>query len=133
VGRDSRHRSTSWDDIGWTTAPDTGTVYSSVAVGDGDDAPRVFFLKFPPHGRVEAHTHDVDYCEIVLQGSQQVSGRWYHAGDLRVVKAGAGYGPLITGPDGCTVVAVFRDFSKFNQVFLPRRGRKAKAPMQASP
>lgn len=82
-------------------------------IGDPEDerAPLVVQVVFPPGHRVEPHTHDADYTEIILEGSQQVTRRWHHAGDVRIVRAGTAYGPLIAGPTGVTVLIVFRSGS----------------------
>ena len=33
---------------------------------------------------MEAYTHDCDYTEIILEGSQRVRVTWHHAGDIRI-------------------------------------------------
>ena len=78
------------------------------APGDGD-APTVFRTYFPPGFEVPVHTHACDYAEIILDGSQQVTKKWHHPGDIRIVKAGTAYGPLVAGPEGVTVLLIFRD------------------------
>ena len=91
-------------------------------VGDEGDlsAPMVVKVVFPPNTTVSAHTHESDYAEIVLEGSQVVGRRHYVAGDVRIVRGGTVYGPLAAGPDGATVLIVFRDGRK--DVRLPRPG-----------
>ena len=74
-----------------------------------DDAPTVFKLYFPPNCRVEAHTHSCDYSEIIIEGSQKVSGKWLYKGDIRVGLANKGYGPLIAGPEGASILVIFAD------------------------
>jgi hypothetical protein len=105
----ARRRDTSWTEL--TTQESMGTVYGSFAIGDDDDpsAPRVFRGVFPPGCRLEAHSHVCDYAEIILEGSQKVGRRWYRQGDVRIVRAGTVYGPLVAGPDGATVMVVFRN------------------------
>ncbi len=99
-----------WDDLDSVTLS-TGVVSSMYRVGltSTDDAPTVFKVYFPPGCTVEAHTHDCDYTEILLEGSQKVGNQWFHAGDVRVGLANRGYGPLVAGPDGVTVLFVFKD------------------------
>ena len=58
---------------------------------------------------MEAHTHPCDYSEIILQGSQKVSGKWLHEGDIRIGLANRGYGPLIAGDEGVTVLVIFKN------------------------
>jgi hypothetical protein len=103
-------RDTSWDDLGWTEY-EGGVRTSSFILGDPNDpdAPVVFKTYFPPGCRVNAHHHTTDYAEIILEGSQQVTGKWHTAGDVRVVHGGIGYGPLIAGPEGVHVVVIFRN------------------------
>jgi hypothetical protein len=105
------HVVTSWDELGSVTLPVTGVETSQYRIGPPDDesSPTVFKAYFPPGCRVEAHTHGCNYSEIVLEGSQQVSGRWLHAGDIRVGLADRAYGPLIAGPEGVTVLVIFAD------------------------
>ena len=105
------HIVTSWDELGSITIEATGVVTSQYRIGkpSNPEAPTVFKAYFPPDCRIEAHTHDCDYSEIILQGSQKVSGKWLHEGDIRVGLANKGYGPLIAGPDGVTVLVIFAD------------------------
>lgn len=116
------HRDTSWDEIAaGRTRP--GIESRGFVVGDPDDpagAPKVLRVRFDPWVRIGMHTHDTDYAEIVLAGSQRVGGRWYRPGDIRVVRAGAVYGPLTSGPDGATVMIVFADGTRSSMV-PPRR------------
>ena len=104
------HAGTSWDAIGWQTLPN-GVVVSQYRVGDPDDitSPAVFNVFFPPECHIEAHSHDCDYSEFILEGAQKVSGHWYHAGDIRIAKANQVYGPLIAGPEGVRVIVIFKD------------------------
>jgi hypothetical protein len=105
------HIVTSWDGLGSITLEPTGAVTSQYRIGkpSNPEAPTVFKIYFPPDCRIEAHTHDCDYSEIIVQGSQKVSGKWLHEGDIRVGLANKGYGPLIAGPEGVTVLVVFAD------------------------
>ena len=104
------HVAFSWDELDKVQLP-TGIVSSMFRVGDPADsgAPTVFKVNFPPGCYVEAHTHACDYTEIILAGSQRVGATWHQAGDIRVGRANRGYGPLVAGPEGATVLFVFRD------------------------
>lgn len=104
------HVAFSWDALDEVQLP-TGIVTSMYRVGDPADpaAPTVFKVRFPPDCFVEAHTHACDYTEIILEGSQRVGATWHHAGDIRVGLANRGYGPLVAGPEGATVLFMFRD------------------------
>ena len=100
------HIVTSWDELGSITLEATGVVTSQYRIGlpTEDASPTVFKAQFPPNCRIEAHTHACDYSEIILEGSQQVSGKWLHKGDIRIGMANKAYGPLIAGPEGVTVL-----------------------------
>jgi hypothetical protein len=106
----SGHLVTSWDAVGALDLP-TGAVASMYRIGlpTEESSPTVFKMEFPPGCRIEPHTHACDYSEIILEGSQQVSGQWLHKGDIRVGLANRGYGPLIAGPEGATVLVIFAD------------------------
>ena len=71
-------------------------------------SPTVFKVYYPPECLIEAHTHDCDYTEIILEGSQKVGAQWLHADDIRVGLANRGYGPLLAGPHGGTIMFVFK-------------------------
>lgn len=102
------HIVTSWDDIGAAELPNgVRTSMYRVGLHTDDDAPTVFKVYFPPHCEVETHTHACDYTEIVLQGSQKVGNKWLYPGDIRVGMAHKGYGPLVAGPEGATILFVF--------------------------
>jgi len=63
--------------------------------------------EYPPNHRVEPHTHDSDYTEVVLEGELTVGKMQLVKGDVRVMKGGVGYGPLVSGPHGCRVLTIF--------------------------
>lgn len=104
------HVSTSWEELGTETLPN-GVAVSQFRIGDPEDpaSPAVFKVDFPPHCRIEPHKHDTAYAEVILSGSQKVSGRWYRAGDIRIAVAGKAYGPLIAGDEGASVFVIFAD------------------------
>ena len=105
------HVYTSWEELGQIRLERSGAVTSQYRVGrpSSDSSPTVFRVEFPPDCRIEAHTHACDYSEIILKGSQKVSGRWLREGDIRVGLANQAYGPLIAGPEGVTVLVIFAD------------------------
>jgi quercetin dioxygenase-like cupin family protein len=100
---------TSWDDLG-PIQYDSGVTSTRFVIGDPDDetAPLVMRGVFPPGHVVAPHSHPCDYTEIILEGTQQVGRTWLKAGDIRIVKAGTVYGPLTAGPEGATVMVIFR-------------------------
>lgn len=108
--RKKYQRNTSFDELGWTeyASGAKGTLFLVGEEGD-ETAPVVTYAHFPPGAVVEAHSHPCDYAEIIVAGTQQVTRRWHKAGDIRIVKAGTVYGPLVAGPEGCTVMVIFRN------------------------
>ena len=104
------HLAFNWDELDKIKLP-TGIETQMYRVGDPDDesSPTVFRVYYPPECYVEAHTHECDYTEIIIEGSQKVGATWHHAGDVRLGLANRGYGPLVAGPEGATVLFMFKD------------------------
>ena len=104
------HMAFCWDDLDKLELSN-GIVTSLYRVGMPDEAssPTVFKVYYPPNSFIEAHTHECDYTEIVLEGSQRVGATWHKAGDIRIGLANRGYGPLVAGPEGTTVLFFFAD------------------------
>ena len=104
------HTAFSWDDLDKLKLSNgIETSHYRVGMPDEPDAPTVFKVFYPPGCYVEAHTHECDYTEIVLEGSQRVGAVWHHPGDIRIGLANRGYGPLLAGPEGATVLFFFAD------------------------
>jgi hypothetical protein len=72
-------------------------------------APIVVRVSYPAGSRVERHSHACDFAEIILEGSVQCAGSWFHAGDIMNFSAGTPDGPLVAGPDGVTKLVVYAD------------------------
>ncbi len=104
------HFAFNWSDVEEITLPN-GVVSQMYRVGmpEDDSSPTVFRVYYPPGCEIEAHTHDCDYTELILEGSQKVGRDWHYAGDVRLGLANRGYGPLLAGPDGATVLFFFKD------------------------
>jgi hypothetical protein len=102
------HVVTSWDGIGGITLPTEAiaTMYK-IGMPDNPQAPTVFKMWFPPGCTIETHTHDCDYSEIILEGSQMVGRKTLYPGDIRIGLANRGYGPLVAGPEGASVLVIF--------------------------
>jgi hypothetical protein len=102
------HVVTSWDELGGLKLPTEAiaTMYK-IGLPSNEDAPTVFKMWFPPGCTIEVHTHDCDYSEIVLEGSQMVGRKWLYPGDIRIGLANRGYGPLVAGPEGASVLVMF--------------------------
>jgi hypothetical protein len=115
---------TSWDELGWVQ--DTaGRRFSSFTFEeDGDkQRPSVSHVYFPEGFVVDPHTHRVDYAEILLSGTLTVGRTELHPGDVRIVRAGTGYGPQIAGPGGCFLIFIFRDDDVWNVPLNPAHMR----------
>ena len=102
------HLAFNWDDLDEIELPN-GIVTRMFRMSAAEDAPTVFKVYSPPGCTVDAHSHDCDYTEIILEGSQRVGATWHHAGDVRLGLANRGYGPLVAGEDGATVLFMFKD------------------------
>jgi hypothetical protein len=102
--------STSWEEIGFTDYG-IGIRAAQFSLGtEGDESnPIIMRGSWAPGVVVPPHTHNTDYTEIILSGSQQVTREWHYPGDVRIVKAGTVYGPLVAGPEGVEILIVFRD------------------------
>jgi hypothetical protein len=100
---------TSWQELFTELSDGMTTSTFRVGVPEDPDAPTIFRTYFPPNFEVPPHTHACDYAEVILEGSQQVTRKWHYPGDIRIVKAGTAYGPLVAGPEGATVLLIFRD------------------------
>ena len=102
------HLAFNWQDLDEIELP-SGIRTRMYRMTDASDAPTIFNVYYPPGCTVEAHTHDCDYTEIILEGSQKVGATWHQAGDIRIGLANRGYGPLVAGPDGARVLFMFKD------------------------
>lgn len=105
-----RHKDIFADDIEWHQGEAPGIHYARFALEEGNAAaPMVIVSRFEPGEVVGAHTHDTNYFEYVIEGEQTVGKVAFRKGDVRLVKAGTGYGPIVIGPQGCTVLIVFQE------------------------
>ena len=128
-----KFQNTSWEELGFQEYP-SGAKGSRFTIGEDDDetAPIVMRGVFPPGAVVAPHSHPCDYAELILEGSQQVTRRWHQAGDIRIVKAGTVYGPLIAGPEGATVLVIFRSGNWHTQFVKEPASAQATARRAAS-
>jgi hypothetical protein len=120
VTRRKWQTATSWDEIASgeseigrsgasESEPDRRFWLFGIGEPGTEGMPTVIRAFFPAGTREEVHTHACDYCEIILEGTQQVTGKWYGPGDVRVAKGGTSYGPLIAGPEGVLKLVIFAD------------------------
>ena len=99
-------------DIAWAPGTDPGVEYARFLVEEGNaSSPLVILSRFEPGARVEPHTHGTNYFEYIIEGEQTVGKVLFRKGDVRMANAGTGYGPIVVGPEGCTVIIVFQQAS----------------------
>lgn len=67
----------------------------------------VLVVRYDPNAVIGVHYHDCDYCSVVVEGSIEISRVKHQTGSMRFVKAGTVYGPLVAGPEGCTMIDIF--------------------------
>src|SRR5262245_58764991 len=99
-----------WDEPGeWTYDAEKKLKFARFRLGvdERGAATMMLVVKYEPGSRVEPHYHGCDYCSIVVEGSIEVTRRNHEVGSMRFANAGTVYGPLVAGPEGCTVVDVF--------------------------
>jgi anti-sigma factor ChrR (cupin superfamily) len=119
-GRD--HQSILAADVEWRPGSEAGIRYARFRMDEANPAsPTVILSTFEPGVRVPAHTHASNYFEYIIEGEQAVGKQTFAKGDIRMVKGGTGYGPIVVGPEGCTVLIVFEDGSRSVTETLPRR------------
>ena len=104
------HRDIFAADIEWGKGTSEGIDYARFLMDEDDSSsPLVVLSRFAPGEVVEPHTHGTNYFEYVIEGEQTVGKVKFGPGDIRFAKAGAGYGPIKVGPEGCTVIIVFQE------------------------
>jgi hypothetical protein len=114
--------------------PQHGLRKAHVVLGDLDDpaATHVMWIQLPPGLTGPAHAHPSDYCEVILEGTLRVGKKSHQVGDVRVVKADTGYGPLEAGPEGCTMIAIFENDYSAILKGAPSANRTPLPPDQAA-
>jgi hypothetical protein len=77
--------------------------------GESENGPLMVILVIPPDIEFAPHYHNTDYCTVVMKGALKVGNTWYNEGDIRVQDEGSVYGPIWSGPDGCTTLNFYGD------------------------
>ena len=121
------HRDIFAGEMEWRREDTGAEVYSVQTNSDDPGAPLVTIANFPPGFEYSPHTHHCNYVEYIVDGQITVGKTTYGPGDLRVVKAGAGYGPLKVGASGCKVIIVFERADGAEVELLPRRRATAES------
>jgi anti-sigma factor ChrR (cupin superfamily) len=114
------HKDIFAQDIEWHRGTGDGIRYARFLLDEENAAssPMVILSKFEPGEVVDPHTHGCNYFEYIIEGSQMVGKTNFATGDVRCASAGAGYGPITVGPEGCTVLIVFQEAAKSNTIPL---------------
>jgi anti-sigma factor ChrR (cupin superfamily) len=122
------HRDIFAQDIVWGKGTGDGIKYARFMMDEDDDhSPMIILTEFAAGEVVQPHTHGTNYFEYVISGEQTVGKTKFGPGDIRFAKAGTGYGPIVIGPEGCTVVIVFQEATGAMTIPLG----KAKAMVEA--
>jgi anti-sigma factor ChrR (cupin superfamily) len=104
------HRDIFAADVEWAEGSSPGVQYARFLMDETNaSSPLVILSKFEPGAVVEPHTHGANYFEYVIDGEQTVGKTVFRTGDIRFARAGAGYGPITIGAEGCTVLIVFQE------------------------
>lgn len=126
-----QHR-TSLDEIEWVEG--TGGRFAAYPLGDGEHDPIVVIVEYDAGMVIGPHHHGSDYFSLVLKGDIEITRRPEEVGSVRHVRANTAYGPLVVGPEGCTVLEVFQDRVAFVEpVFVGARaveGATLSSPMK---
>jgi hypothetical protein len=77
---------------------------------EGDKTrPLLLITRFPPNAVLPRHYHQDVFMDAVVAGSSNIAGEWHEAGTVRWFPAKAMYGPVVAGPDGCTLLEFYVD------------------------
>jgi hypothetical protein len=78
-------------------------------LGDESDMTRPLLIvtEFPPDAVLPRHYHGDVFMDAVVRGSSIIDGETHPAGTVRWFPAQAMYGPVIAGPEGCTLLEFY--------------------------
>ena len=113
--KDGRRTTTSWKDpdLEWTESPRVRAATLDFASNADPHRPIAIVAQYPPNAMLPSHHHATDYMSIMVEGSMRIGKTWHERGSIRIVRQDTRYGPLLAGPEGCTVVDVFGDRTAF--------------------
>jgi hypothetical protein len=77
-----------------------------VLLGKRDEGHWVHVLRVPPGYYSEAHFHDYDQFQVVIDGSVDMAGEMLTPGSVHYTDARTPYGPFRAGPDGLTMMVI---------------------------
>ena len=77
---------------------------------EGDPTrPLLVITRFPPNAVLPRHFHQDVFMDAVVAGSSNIDGNWHQAGTIRWFPPKKMYGPVVAGPDGCTLLEFYVD------------------------
>ena len=113
------------------------TVYFESAPGE-TPGPQAFLVEQPPDFHLATHYHRQEQFQVVLRGSGTLASHALAPGAVHYSSREAGYGPIVSGPDGLDYLTL-RLVTEIGAQYLPearaglRRGlRKGHATAQAT-
>jgi hypothetical protein len=77
-----------------------------VLLGKQNEGHWVHVLRVPPGYYSEAHFHDYDQFQVVIEGSVDMAGEILTPGSVHYTDARTPYGPFRAGPDGLTMMII---------------------------
>ena len=120
------HRDLFAKDFKWSPGSGEGIEYVLFQMDEENPkSPMMILTRFAAGATVSPHTHDTNYFEYIIAGELTVGKVSFGAGDVRMAKGGTGYGPIVIGPNGCTVLIVFQDGTGSAVEPLPRKKKVA--------
>jgi hypothetical protein len=92
------------DDVAPTTTREGGLRY--VLIGNQQEGQWVHLLRLPPGYYAEAHYHDCDQFQIVIEGSVEMAGEVLGPGSVHYTDAHTPYGPFRAGAQGLSLMVI---------------------------
>ena len=77
-----------------------------VLMGKRNEGHWVHVLRVPPGYYSEAHFHDYDQFQVVIEGSVDMAGEILTPGSVHYTDARTPYGPFRAGPGGLTMMII---------------------------
>jgi uncharacterized RmlC-like cupin family protein len=77
-----------------------------VLMGEHGEGHWVHLLTVPPGYTSEAHFHEYDQFQVVVEGSVDMAGEILGPGSVHYTDAKRPYGPFTAGPDGLTLMVI---------------------------
>jgi hypothetical protein len=105
-----------FEEVNYQTRPGFKRVVMLLGDENDPNTPRAIWAQDPPGVVWDRQACPCDLVVVYLQGGQTIDGTWYGAGEARLQKGGTIYGPIESGPEGSTVLLVFKN-DNYHAVF----------------